>query len=189
VMSDSRADNRNYYEILGVLRTSSLADISAAYYALARSYHPDLASDQRLVEQFKSVTKAYEVLSDAQKRREYDSRLNRSRPNVPPRPHGNVITAELPVTPEEAAIGASCELMLKASEPCGTCRGVGSRGDLMCQVCDGQGSRPVRQPFTVRLPSGVRDGTILRFSCAKTAGFPGSLGRDLILCIRIRPSW
>src|SRR5216110_445045 len=64
---------RDYYEILGVPRTSSDADIKKAFRKLAREYHPDVAKDRKKAEEkFKEINEAYEVLSDPAKRKKYD---------------------------------------------------------------------------------------------------------------------
>jgi DnaJ-class molecular chaperone len=64
---------RDYYEILGVPRTSKEDEIKKAYRKLARKYHPDLnPNNKQSEEKFKEIQEAYEVLSDADKRRKYD---------------------------------------------------------------------------------------------------------------------
>lgn len=64
---------RDYYEVLGVGRSASDKDVRNAYRKLARKHHPDLnPNDKAAAERFKEVSKAYEVLSDAEKRKKYD---------------------------------------------------------------------------------------------------------------------
>ncbi len=64
---------RDYYEILGVTRTSTEVEIKRAYRALAVQYHPDKNPDNpEAEEKFKEAAEAYAVLSDAQKRAAYD---------------------------------------------------------------------------------------------------------------------
>jgi curved DNA-binding protein len=67
------AGGRDYYEILGVPRAASQDDIQLAYRKLARTYHPDINSDPAAEERFKEVSQAYDVLSDPQTLRRYDS--------------------------------------------------------------------------------------------------------------------
>lgn len=63
----------DYYKILGIPRDATNKDIKTAYRRLARKYHPDLnPGDERAADRFKEVNEAYEVLSDEDKRRQYD---------------------------------------------------------------------------------------------------------------------
>jgi len=64
---------KDYYAILGVKRGASDKEIRQAYRRLARKYHPDVnAGDKAAEAKFKEINAAYEVLSDAKKRRKYD---------------------------------------------------------------------------------------------------------------------
>jgi molecular chaperone DnaJ len=64
--------NRDYYEILGISRGASNDEIKAAFRKLARQYHPDVNKEPDAEEKFKEINEAYGVLSDAQKRAQYD---------------------------------------------------------------------------------------------------------------------
>lgn len=66
--------NRDYYEILGVSKTATDEEIKSAYRKLAKKYHPDLnPNDPSAGEKLKEVNEAYAVLSDKQKRSNYDN--------------------------------------------------------------------------------------------------------------------
>jgi molecular chaperone DnaJ len=65
---------RNLYEALGVSKTASQDEIKKAYRKLARQYHPDRnPGDASAEERFKEIQTAYDVLSDAEKRKQYDA--------------------------------------------------------------------------------------------------------------------
>jgi len=67
------AQFRDYYETLGVTKTSSTDEIKSAFRKLARKHHPDLAKDKKAAEEkFKEINEAYEVLGDPEKRKKYD---------------------------------------------------------------------------------------------------------------------
>lgn len=64
---------KDYYEILGVKRESTQAEIKSAYRKLARKFHPDVNKTKEAEQKFKDLNEAYEVLSDKEKRQRYDS--------------------------------------------------------------------------------------------------------------------
>jgi curved DNA-binding protein len=66
-------DFKDYYAVLGVSKTADSGEVKKAYRRLARKYHPDMNPGDRAAEaKFKEVSEAYEVLSDADKRQQYD---------------------------------------------------------------------------------------------------------------------
>lgn len=67
------ADERDYYEVLGLKKGASDDEIKKAFKKMARQYHPDLhPDDKECEEKFKEINKAYEILSDPEKRQKYD---------------------------------------------------------------------------------------------------------------------
>ena len=67
------AEKRDYYEVLGVSRDADDAALKSAYRALAKKYHPDTnPGNAEAAEKFKEASEAYSVLSDPQKRQQYD---------------------------------------------------------------------------------------------------------------------
>ena len=165
-------EKRDYYEVLGVSKTATDAEIKKAYRKLAMKYHPDYnPGDKEAEEKFKEINEAYEVLSDADKKARYDQYgfagvdpnfnpnagagfggfggAQRS-PNAPMR--GENVRTEVQVSFEEACFGVSRELDVMKVETCDKCKGTGcAEGTTpeICPDCKGRGSvtRTARTPF------------------------------------------
>lgn len=76
---------KNYYDELEVSKTASKEVIEKVYKVLAKKYHPDITKEENKVqaeEKFKSISEAYEILSDEEKRKKYDLELENSNPTV-----------------------------------------------------------------------------------------------------------
>lgn len=102
-MSATPREGRNYYEILGVVRTATAKEIEGAFRSLATKWHPDICPNLNdAAKNFKLVVEAYEILGDPEKRRQYDrSQAGHGRrttfvcatpPAVAPRPYPPVNT-------------------------------------------------------------------------------------------------
>ena len=71
---------KDYYEVLGLTTEAPTEEIRIAYRKLAKANHPDKhKGDPAYVEKFKDIQEAYDVLSDAEKRKEYDAQLARQK--------------------------------------------------------------------------------------------------------------
>ena len=67
---------KNHYETLGVQKGATQDEIKSAYRKLARQYHPDLhPNDEECAKKFKEINEANEILSDPDKRKQYDFEL------------------------------------------------------------------------------------------------------------------
>jgi molecular chaperone DnaJ len=165
----------DHYATLGVSRDASPEEIKRVYRKLARELHPDANSaDPAAEERFKSVTHAYEVLSDPQKRQRYDT-FGDDRAGAanfsdfggisdlfstffgggfgggarrgPMR--GSDILAEVELTLEEAAVGVEREVEIATLVECGDCHGSGAAPGtfpVTCVECGGSGElREVRR--------------------------------------------
>lgn len=67
-------DYKDYYKVLGVTKESTNDEVKKAFRKLARKYHPDVnPGDKKAEEKFKEINEAYEVLSDSEKRKKYDT--------------------------------------------------------------------------------------------------------------------
>ncbi len=148
---------KDYYDILGVSRNASEAEIKKAFRGLALKYHPDRnPGDKEAEERFKEINEAYSVLSDPEKRSNYD-RFGRAEGigagfgaftgtafsdifedifgdffgeftgRRRPRPtKGNDLRYDLDITLEESAFGTEKYIEVPRWETCSTCNGSGS---------------------------------------------------------------
>ena len=165
----------DHYEILGVSRDASADEIKRAYRSLARQYHPDAnPDDPEAAEHFKEVNRAYEVLSDPDKRQNYDMFGDEragaagfgdmggfsdlfsaffgggvgTRTRTGPT-RGSDILAEIELTLEEAAAGVDREVEVTTLQECPDCHGSGAAPGTFptrCRDCSGTGElRTVRR--------------------------------------------
>jgi molecular chaperone DnaJ len=65
-------NKRDYYAVLGIQKSASAEEVKAAYKRLAKQFHPDVSADPKAKEKFQEILEAYNVLSDEQKRQNYD---------------------------------------------------------------------------------------------------------------------
>ena len=67
----------NYYKVLGISSAATADEIRRAYKVLARRYHPDVNPEKASEDRFKKIAAAYQILGDAEKRRQYDAEMDR----------------------------------------------------------------------------------------------------------------
>ena len=127
----------NYYEILGVDESATTADIKKAYRELAKDRHPDKDTTPGAAERFLKLKKASEVLSDIQKRKDFD----RKNPDQVKTVRGPDIRVSLKVPISEMIRGQKKNVSIKRKVSCDSCAGTGSasRKTEKCIYCEGTG--------------------------------------------------
>jgi len=148
----------DFYSVLGVEKTASQEEIKKAYKKLAKKYHPDLnPDDPDAIEKHKSVTEAYSVLSDENKRRRYDSPsfgnnlgevfANYGK-NMQRRQYEKSldIKMKLHISFEESFNGCVKKVVVSRKSPCDNCNSTGWEKAFTCVRCKGTGfqSRSVK---------------------------------------------
>lgn len=151
---------KDYYKILGINETTNQDEIKKSYRKLAVQYHPDKNPDNKEAEEkFKEINEAYEILSDENKKNQYDNvrkygegvgnqfdqmdeilrrfGVNRGgmrRPNI----KGQDLRINIEITLEEVYTGTIKNVKYRRRSPCETCSGTGGKQDA-CTNCSGSG--------------------------------------------------
>jgi len=160
---------RDYYDVLGVSRGASPEEVKRAYRRLARQHHPDVnPGDAEAEKRFKEVVEAYEVLSDPERRAQYDRFGHAGAPvmadfgfggfsdlieaffgGFESRPRSTIkdfrgadLRLDLEITLEEAAFGTTKTVRVNRLTRCDECRGEGGHAGsapVVCPLCRGEG--------------------------------------------------
>ena len=184
------------YETLGVDRDASFDDIKKAYRKLARSYHPDVNPDPAMAEKFKEITAAYEILSDPDKRQNYDVGGNgfggfnsggfgfsdimdaffgggQQRGPRPRNRPGQDALIRVEVDLREATFGCERDLNVETAVSCNKCNGTGCANNSKprtCDICKGRGE-------TQQVARSILGQVLTSRPCANCQGF-GSVITD-----------
>ena len=152
----------DYYKELGIEKSATLEEVKKAYRTLAMLHHPDRGGNQ---EKFKKIAESYEILSDTEKRRSYDTfgkvepGLNQGGnfpselfsmffngggfPNMfsgqKVQSKGQSIVHTLELTLEELYTGKNIVLSCSKKNICGKCQGKGASNVIKCKTCNGSG--------------------------------------------------
>ncbi|MCX8075902.1 MAG: DnaJ domain-containing protein [Aquificaceae bacterium] len=187
---------KDYYRILGVDKKASKEDIKRAYRRLAKEWHPDLNPDPEAKERFRDINEAYHILSDDEKRREYDRILHSGDEKgyrdfmeyiqdflesvwqgirgAPKPKRGQDIRLKIELTLEEAGFGTEKDIEYDRWVDCPNCEGKGYAGELqkeVCHACGGSGRR-VSGMFNFPRPCSVCKGRgyIIKNLCSVCGG-------------------
>jgi len=188
---------KDYYEILGVAAGASGDEIKQAYRKLAREHHPDVAHDKSRAEhRFKEINEAYEVLSDPNKRAQYDrfgvvgngaagpggfgfgggsfgdifdmffGNMRGGAPRRAGPERGADLRYDVEISLEEAYTGASREIVFDRLAACDVCSGSGARPGTVVVACERCGGSGMAQ--TIRqTPLGQ---IVTQSPCARCSG-------------------
>lgn len=167
---------KNYYEILGVDKKATQDEIKAQYRKLVKQYHPDLhPNDESVAAKFKEINEANEILSDPQKRAQYDYELENPYASQgggfsggfggfsdifgdifsqftdggstrSAKRAGSNIGVTVTLSFMDAAKGCTKEISYKRNETCSSCKGTGAKGGTKYSTCDTcRGSGQIQQ--------------------------------------------
>lgn len=182
---------RDPYEVLGLSKDSSQKEIKSAYRKLARKFHPDVNNDEGAADKFKEVSAAYELLSDPDKRKQFDQfgfdgppqgdfgfdfgsfmrgfgfgfEGQRTSPT-----RGPNVETKFHISFMEAIKGGKTKITIPTWELCGACGGMAVQSQGTCASCDGKGA------FTQT--RGFRGSMIFTSTC----GVCGGTGQQLSGC-------
>ena len=163
-------NKRDYYDVLGVDKNADANTIKKAYRKLAKEKHPDSGGNE---EEFKEISEAYEILSDSEKKSNYDT-FGHNGPksngfdasfndmfskfgfgfnprNEAKNRKGKDFRINIKVSLEEIFDGGIKKIKYNRDGACGTCNSVGGFGLSRCRNCNGQGMtiQQVRTPFGI----------------------------------------
>lgn len=189
---------KDYYDILGVNKSSNESEIKKAYRKLAKEKHPDVGGDEN---EFKEIAEAYEVLSNPDKKSDYDTyghkgkpagggysqnmddlfrdfgfggnfSQNRGRPRF-----GQDLRINIPLTLEEILNGTNKIIRYNRNGACASCNSSGGHDISTCPTCQGQGSvvQHIRTPMGIMqnieiCPSCHGQGTTYAIQCNTCQG-------------------
>ncbi len=196
----------DYYKVLGVSRTATADEIRRAYRDLARKHHPDVSTAPDAAERFSAIHEAYEVLSDAEKRKAYDQfgRVGGRAPGAGGRPGGAHVNVNFEDIFSEFFGGGRSPFDGGGFGPGGPRSGgrpaPPQRGEDLTRTVQvtfmtaAHGGRETLRLHTdagevktieVRIPAGVEDGAKLRVKGEGRPGAQGGPAGDLIVTVKV----
>jgi molecular chaperone DnaJ len=202
---------RDYYEVLGVKRTADDDELKKAYRKLALKLHPDKNSETHAEERFKELNEAYQILSDPERRMQYD-RFGHAAfeqgagagfdfaagfDDIIGDLFGDFFGtgrgrgAKPGTTPQTCPqCNGSGQMRFQQgffsiAKTCGKCNGQGQIVTNPCAKCDGAGARRVTYTVNVKIPAGVDTGSRLKLRGEGEAGDSGGPSGDLYVVLDV----
>ena len=227
---------KDYYNILGVSEDCTLQELKSAYRKLARKWHPDIAGNTYITK-FKEINEAYEILSNKEKKTEYDklkkyynyssspNKTKQTNKNVNVSPEntkknnensnkkksfgfnweeffqkykavtnnyikepqkGKDINTDIEITILEAINGTTKVINMLQTHSCPKCHGRKFVNNNICSCCNGKGDVSDYKKFSVKIPSGIKEGAKIRLSGEGEKGVNGGLNGDLYITIHLK---
>jgi len=206
---------KDYYQTLGVARSAAAGEIKRAYRKLARKYHPDVSKEPDASERMKEINEAYEVLQDPEKRAAYDRLGTGWQPgqdfHPPPdwdagfefrgSPAGEAFGGDFSdffATLFGGAVGARhgtglhgrgedrhAKVLIDLED---AFRGATRTVTLRVPELDAKGRLAVRErTLNVQIPTGIREGQLIRLTGQGSAGPQGAKAGDLYIEVGFKP--
>lgn len=205
--------SKNYYDILGVNKTATQEEIKKAYRKKAVEHHPDKGGDENL---FKEAAEAYEILSDPDKRKNYDTFGTTERRGSfnmedifsqfedifsgfgfghksSPQKRGSDLRIKSSLLINEVINGAQKKIKYNRQVYCSSCNGTGGKDIITCNGCNGSGKKVISQitPFgriqqTTVCNECQGEGEKVKHRCVKCHGH-GTESKEEIIDINIPP--
>ena len=164
----------DYYDVLGVARGATVADIKKVYRVLVKKVHPDSGTPGD-VERFRALKTAYETLSHPERRRAYDATPTTTpvswtggfeEPLLPfreirPRRAAPPAQVDIVMSLEEALRGGDLALEVPRERECSRCSGRGLDFFGWCHPCGGEGFLRGYERVVFRVPPGIAHGAVI----------------------------
>lgn len=197
---------KDYYSVLGVPKDASRDDIDKAYRKLARKYHPDVNPDKEAEQKFKEVAEAFDVLSNNQKRANYDrGGTGFSFDAFDPFAQGifssffdlqsqatqhNQYKTSVEVTLVDVLHGCKKTAKVNTSKKCVACTGTGAETFEDCQSCNGKGFQVFHHgPWAMRKSCSVcgEKGKIPLKKCKSCSGTGQGPEEQITINVKVPP--
>jgi molecular chaperone DnaJ len=137
------ARQADYYQVLELdSKSATIADIKASYRRLARKWHPDVSTAPEAATIFQILTRAFEVLSDEERRADYDKNLASSPTSTTSQKSSTGVLSTLTLSIQEAVLGGLHKVKFLSLSQCSRCKGSGGAPggrSEKCQICKGRG--------------------------------------------------
>ena len=193
-----RTNQRDYYEILGVSKTSTIEEIKSSYRKSALKWHPDRNPENKEEAEvrFRECTEAYSILSDPNKRQIYDTYGHAGLAGAGAQTdfNGTIFQDFHDIFGDffGFAAGLNTKVRVPRQEYCESCNGTGAKkgtGVAACQTCGGRGQIVYQQGFfTINrtCPACQGAGQIIKERCPDCHG-QGRMERERTIELRIPP--